>query len=425
MKKFLTLITLVISISNLSALELLPPYDFEVEKRILALCNIPPPYTNLTKDIKELATEYKIPSEQMAKALEIIIREGLADVKTKYDDYWEPTTRAIGMLRVFHDQNTLALLDECTLFKSERVRQEAVLTYLEIEKTNAIPFLRKIINEGRIFRRQFLYTHLRLFIAYFRLQDKTGAELFYPFILDLLQVEQNALNSQIPDASNLIIIHDPTGRWNATVFYNAYFLPDLTSYIDGYSNSIQRKRFIQHFYNYPIETAPAFIRDAFYNAKDEIDRIPENNLIDLSKQFILEPINQDMPQNEPSLKTRMTAYLLNRHYSGENVPTFARSFAKRYNVPAERMAKILEDIVREKLSELKEINQKSMQEITLVEREKITSIWLLISKAYQILEIYHSHETLTLLEECIQMNVNDIQAKEIFLSIIGEYDNTN
>jgi len=331
MKKILALITLVTTISNLLAEEL-PPYDYEVEKKILVFCNIPPPHINLTMNIKELAIKYQIPSEQMIKALESIIREGLADANAKHNEYWDTTARAIGMLGVFHDDNTFTLLKDCTLSRSERVRQDAVLTYLGIEGVNAIPFLRETINDGRIFRRQFFYTALWRFIGQLKATDKASAELFYPFILDMLQTEIETLNAPIPSISKLMIIPDQTGTWNATVFYNAYFLPDLTGYIDGYQNSIQRKRFVQHFFDYPIESAPGFIRDAFYGAKDECDKIPADKLIDLGERFALAPIMQDILSNEPSLQTRMTAYLMNRFYSSwEDTPTFTRSFSKRYN----------------------------------------------------------------------------------------------
>jgi len=76
------------------------------------------------------------------------------------------------------------------------------------------------------------------------------------------------------------------------------------------------------------------------------------------------------------------------------------------------MAKLLEETVRERLAVLKKT--------PMNEKEKFTTIWLSISKAMPMFEIFHSPETLVVLKDCIQAGIDENRAKQIYIFIAGK-----
>jgi len=142
------------------------------------------------------ARDNNIPSEQMTRVLEGMVRDGLA-VEEKRARGEEPyiyfsdgsLIGSIHHLKDFHGTNTVALLKECITNSHHNVSLYGMLAYVRIEGTNAIPFLREVIGQERVqsSSRRFFYLNV-------------DAAAFRDFMVEMAQTESDPVILKEMDA---------------------------------------------------------------------------------------------------------------------------------------------------------------------------------------------------------------------------------
>ena len=132
-----------------------PPRTDDVQIRILSLANVPPPYTNLNSDVRELARIYDVPLEKMAKAVEGVILENLSalektpekDSRTNLTSFeyrlaFLRTIRSIEMLQYANSPDSLAVLRECAKSTGTGIRHNALriaqILGVDLDDPNAV-----------------------------------------------------------------------------------------------------------------------------------------------------------------------------------------------------------------------------------------------------------------------------------------------
>ena len=105
--------------------------------------------------MQSLAWAYGIPPEQMAKTLENIVQEGVAELKkAEHGLSWSVMRvkiyKPMEMLQTFHGTNTVSLLKKCILSNDVGVSYSAARTYISIAGADSIPFFRDAIVKGEL-----------------------------------------------------------------------------------------------------------------------------------------------------------------------------------------------------------------------------------------------------------------------------------
>jgi len=149
----------------------------------------------------------------MTEALERIVRDGLTDLEEKKKkEAGEAnaykglrSTRlmgAISALRDFHGTNTVALLQECILTDDGNTGVGGMYSYVDIAGTNAIPFIRDAIGQGRVNERsrQLFYSNVQMQLDRAKREAKgDDIEKYSTIALALAQVEPRPDNVRTLD----------------------------------------------------------------------------------------------------------------------------------------------------------------------------------------------------------------------------------
>ena len=212
----------------------------------------------------ELANEYGISHERMARVLEEMIREHLPQLTDKKTGgYGSPFIVLRGLLKnleTYQSANTLALLKECATSVNRDTRYHAVKTYATIAGVESIPPLLEAIEAKRFTTEQGdFYGLLGKVVEELNEKNRDNdVEKILIFMLNMAQREDD----------------------NISVFHLDYVLCVSTK---DYITSVQRTRLIQRFEN----DNDRAIRDSLAHAKSELEKIPVNERTDLSKRFKL------------------------------------------------------------------------------------------------------------------------------------------
>ena len=212
--------------------------------------------------------KHEVSSEQMSKVLEEFIRENLHVLEKtsnrispqRRDDALKYLWRSIGMLRVFHNSNTLELLKECMQSKEEKVREQAMITCLRIDVMASIPIIRDAVEKGRLNEDNRLIVSGNLALA-FRNKLKVQSHLkehFFATLADAMQTEKDFI----------------CARW-----LDGFLCETLNDYV----NSIQRMQAAEKF----LTSTKELERNHFNKIKAEVDAIPADKRTDLSRRFKL------------------------------------------------------------------------------------------------------------------------------------------
>ena len=241
-----------------------------LQKRIVNICR----EYNLPVDARERALEGGLSPEQVRKTLERMIRENLpvlAKIRKREGDYFmsdglpadyraacNKVTSAILMLRHFSDSKTLALMRECASFEDYSVRDCAIGTYITVAGGDSMLFLREIIAKGE--NRTRICRLLGSFIPFLiEKHQNDDMEKVHAFLLDMLQEEQS---------------------WYGVEIIDNILRPTLA----GYPQSIQRRQAVQRLLGIPIGGKAL---ERFNVVKAEVDAVPADQRVDLSKRFKL------------------------------------------------------------------------------------------------------------------------------------------
>ena len=221
---------------------------------------------------QDLADWYKIPAERMARVLEELIREKLAEQEMLGKDRDTlvslKVSAAIRQLKGFHGPNTLALLRECAFSPEMPVSHRAVETYITIlgGGGDSAAFLREVYAKGRFpnMGTQF-YRLLNDTVEKLKEQGRNDdVEKLHTFMLDMIQAEQDASDANQIDAV-------------------------LCVTLEGYAQSTQREQVVLKFVN----SDEPWTRNRFGELKVEMDNVPAGKRTDLSKRFNLTELKKE------------------------------------------------------------------------------------------------------------------------------------
>ena len=212
--------------------------------------------------------KFGISQEQIAKALEGIIRERLPMIDEIYSNEGESypayekarglIQHPMKMLLEFNRADTLALLKECTLSKSRYVQSEAIQTYLNIAGGDSAPFLQGLLGEGGMEISR-LCEVLRPQINQFKGKGRVAdAEKLNIFLLNRVLATQDANEARHLDAL-------------------------LCATLDGYATSVQRKQVTQMF----LLAKDSQVSHYFFKVKVDINNASIDDYIDLGKKLSL------------------------------------------------------------------------------------------------------------------------------------------
>ena|GEM_PF-1693193 len=159
--------------------------------------------------IHTLINRNGIPTEQLTRVIEGVVREGIDSAAKGRSVFWEwenendrmaynaaisRLEKAMYLLPLFQNANTVPLLRECVLCKDEGVSLQAALFIVDFLGVEAFPFLLECFEKGRLTHQTRWLFYANLDGTFGRFKEKHGddnAEGFYALVKGLAQLEQN------------------------------------------------------------------------------------------------------------------------------------------------------------------------------------------------------------------------------------------
>jgi len=223
------------------------------------------------KDERKRILESGVPPERVTEMLEDIVRKGKSAMEKFREEKWEAYFRgwlpesyriaeysasySLILLREFPGPNTLALLRECAPFEDQLISPTAIETYIALAGGDSVPFLRELIEKNQHVIK-IITPHLGGVISDLKKKGRNDdVEKFHALMLEQLRVQS----------------------WTAAERLDAV----LCATLDGYIQSVQRVQLAQKH----INSENNFAREGFAKIKAEVDAVPADKRVDLSKRF--------------------------------------------------------------------------------------------------------------------------------------------